>query len=460
MLRSRSRSCLTTCAGLALAATVGIAFSARAGEVPAAAPLPDLVTLDDALTIFRKRGFDLLIADAAVASAEGDVKIAGAVYNPGVSLGIGHTFNYDPVQSGCQTTGAGSANPNGDGCSSNVFNVGVTDNAAIMDVVAGKRGLRLDVAHAALKAARLSRVDAQRNLEFQVKQQYFVALEARALRDFAVEVAKGANQIFQLNDLRYKAGAISEADVAKVETAKLEADQALDAAEQTLRQSKVGLAFFLGVRGAVPDFSVDVDLIKFHVPQKLASASRDKLLDEAFAHRPDVQQLAAQMERASASIAQAHRQLVPDLALSLGYTQEGVAPSSIQPPTLSLSVSGNLPIIYRQEGEIAKAEADLTTQRLSRAKAETQVSSDVEQAWVAYQTQRKLVERMESRLLDRAKRARDLVAVQYQKGAASLLEFLDAQRTYIATNGEYYQDLTGYWTAVFQLEQAVGMDLR
>jgi cobalt-zinc-cadmium efflux system outer membrane protein len=48
------------------------------------------------------------------------------------------------------------------------------------------------------------------------------------------------------------------------------------------------------------------------------------------------------------------------------------------------------------------------------------------------------------------------VEIQYQKGAASLLEYLDAQRTYIAVNLESLQDLAGYWTAVFKLEQALG----
>jgi outer membrane protein TolC len=40
------------------------------------------------------------------------------------------------------------------------------------------------------------------------------------------------------------------------------------------------------------------------------------------------------------------------------------------------------------------------------------------------------------------------------------MDLLDAQRTYIATNVEYIGDLTGYWTAVSQLEEAVGMELR
>ena len=67
---------------------------------------------------------------------------------------------------------------------------------------------------------------------------------------------------------------------------------------------------------------------------------------------------------------------------------------------------------------------------------------------------------MEGRLLDRARRARDLVEFQYKKGAASLLELLDAQRTFIATNVEYRQNLADYWTAVYQVEQATGTEFR
>ena len=73
--------------------------------------------------------------------------------------------------------------------------------------------------------------------------------------------------------MRYKAGAISEADEAKVETVKLEADQAVDTLQQALRVAKLALAFLLGVRGPVPDFHVEQDLPKFPVPPPLASAT-------------------------------------------------------------------------------------------------------------------------------------------------------------------------------------------
>jgi cobalt-zinc-cadmium efflux system outer membrane protein len=67
---------------------------------------------------------------------------------------------------------------------------------------------------------------------------------------------------------------------------------------------------------------------------------------------------------------------------------------------------------------------------------------------------------MQRQMLERAKTARDLVQIQYEKGASSLLELLEAERTYIATHAEYVQDLSIYWTAVAQLEQAVGKELR
>ena len=133
---------------------------------------------------------------------------------------------------------------------------------------------------------------------------------------------------------------------------------------------------------------------------------------------------------------------------------------AVQPPTLSFGIGGTLPLFYFQRGEIMKASADLRVQQLQRAKAEAAVVADVEAGYNSFVSTRRLVARMEARLLDRSRRARDLVSLQYQKGAASLLEYLDAQRTFIANNEEYLQDLANYWTAVYQLEAAIGMDLR
>jgi len=412
--------------------------------------LPEAVTLDEALKIFRQRGLDLLMADAAVMCAEGDLKSAGAVPNPNWSLFGSYSFTYDSKVPGDNKL----ESPWG-------VTAGLGDSAALEDSLSGKRWLRLKVAKAALAAARLNRADAQRTLELGVKSAYISAVLARDNLDFALQVQTGANQIFQLNQTRYNAGAISEADLAKVETMKLEADQAVDGSEQALRAAKVQLAFLLGVRGRVPDYKVDQDLPKFVVPAQLGSTTPDALMTMAIDHRPDLKALGFQRDRALASISLAKRMRFPDLSLNVQYSQQaGTTNAAAQPPTVAFGLMGTFPLFYFQQGEIKKAEADYRTQQLQRAQVEAQLAADVEAAFNSFVSTRKLVERMEGRLLDRSKRARDLVSLQYQKGAASLLEYLDAQRTFIANNVEYLQDLANYWTAVYQLEAAIGMDLR
>ena len=58
-----------------------------------------------------------------------------------------------------------------------------------------------------------------------------------------------------------------------------------------------------------------------------------------------------------------------------------------------------------------------------------------------------------------ARRARDITDLQYRAGAATLIDFLDAERTFIQTNTEYFDDLANYWTAVFQIEAAAGVEM-
>jgi outer membrane protein, heavy metal efflux system len=433
-----------------LLAGLSVAPIVRAdGPVPAATDLPQMLSLDDALKIFHSRGLDLLIAEAAVKSAEGDVSVAGAVPNPVVSGGYGHVFNYDA---------------NCDQCSSTYWAAGISDSAAIEDAISGKRGLRLKAARNALAAAKLSRVDAQRTLEFQVKSAYLQVAQASLAFRFAKEVAESNQKTLEIFQNRYRSGAINEGDVARIETQKLESDQALDEAMQGLRQARVALAFLVGVRGLVPDFDVDTKILTYSLPPALADTSEERLLRTAFDRRPDLVAAGYQKASAEASIDLARRQRVPDITLSLNYTQTGTGGSATQgalsPPTLVFGVSAPLPVFYQMQGEVRKAEAAYDTNSLAEAKATAQVVNDVATAYAGYVVAQKLVLRMESGgLLKSARTARDITRVQFEKGAAGLTDFLDAQRTYIATNVEYIQDATNYWTAVFQLEQAVGMEL-
>jgi cobalt-zinc-cadmium efflux system outer membrane protein len=413
--------------------------------VPPPVEVPKLLTLDESLRILRTRGLDLLIAGAAVMSAEADLVNAGALANPNFSVGAGSALNYVSTGANCS------------GCSRLSIALGVSDNAAFMDFVSGKRGLRVKAARAALAAARMTRVDAERNLVFQVKQAYAQVVLAKATLDFDRTVQDTMTKTLELNKLRYPR-MIDEGGLARVEIQKLEADQSVATAAMSVRQAQIGLAFLLGVRGNTPDFEVEKTLLTFRVPAALAAASERSLFELALNNRPDLKALGYQRLRAEEALKLAKRTQFPDVTLSMSYSQLGLGQSVASPAAITFGAAFNLPAFYQQQGEIRRARADADTQALQYEKNIAQVASDLGSAFAAFKANREMVERMESALLGRAKTARDILEKQYRAGNATLMDFLDAQRTYIATNLEYLTDLTQYWTALFQLEQAVGVE--
>jgi cobalt-zinc-cadmium efflux system outer membrane protein len=425
---------------------VSLGMPARPGGAAEAEPsLPAHLSMADALRLFRERGFDLILAEASVESAKADVATAGAVANPAFSAGVGRSFSFNGGQ--CP------------GCSALAWSAGVSDQSALADVLSGKRGLRSRTAELALAASRQNRVDAQRILEAGLRQQYLQAVYAHDALDLAREAQARLAHVLELNQARFQHGAISEVEVLKVETEKLNADQDVDRAQFDLVSAKVDLAFLLGVRGRTPSFDVDTDLPKYYVPEDLGNATVDSLLERARRQRPDLMAARAQSDRAQSSLTSAKRLRVPDIALSVSVSGQGSGSEVSSPPTAFLGLTLTPPLFYRYQGEIQKAQADVRTQDTLLAKTEAQIASDVASALAQFQSTRSRVERAEHGLLDRARRTRDLVQVQYEKGAASLLEYLDAQRTLIETQQGYLRDLADYWLAVTLIGQAVGTEL-
>jgi cobalt-zinc-cadmium efflux system outer membrane protein len=252
---------------------------------------------------------------------------------------------------------------------------------------------------------------------------------------------------------------VSEADVARAESAKLEADQAVDAALGDVRAQQAAMAYLLGVRGAIPDYDVESRVLDFREPPLLGQIASAGLLQTAGRNRPDLKLAEYQEQQARAALSLARRQRVPDIALSVGYTQFGDGQNAQQPSSISVGVSAPIPVFYQYQGEVARANAAIEAQMVQKAKLYAQISSEVAANWAGFTTARKKVLRMNNELLQQVEKALKLVTIQYEKGAASLLELLDARRTFNSVNLEYRQDLADYWAATIRLEQAMGVEL-
>jgi cobalt-zinc-cadmium efflux system outer membrane protein len=82
--------------------------------------------------------------------------------------------------------------------------------------------------------------------------------------------------------------------------------------------------------------------------------------------------------------------------------------------------------------------------------------TDVKDAYEGLQSNDKVVQLYRSSYLDVSQKSRDISEFAYRRGAASLLDFLDAERSYRATQLAYRQTLASYLLALEQLREAVG----
>lgn len=152
---------------------------AVAQETMNASPAQPL-DLKEAVQTVRTRGLDILLAEAATRSAEADERSAGAIPNPAISATYGRTLFINQNQRIYDQI-------NNPGSSNNAYTIGLTDQAAIEDSLSGKRSLRKEVARAAVQAAKMGRLDAERIMVAAVKLQYFQLSLSEQLLDFMKE---------------------------------------------------------------------------------------------------------------------------------------------------------------------------------------------------------------------------------------------------------------------------------
>jgi cobalt-zinc-cadmium efflux system outer membrane protein len=115
-----------------------------------------------------------------------------------------------------------------------------------------------------------------------------------------------------------------------------------------------------------------------------------------------------------------------------------------------------LPIFDRNQGEIARTRFALTQSQENAEAASDLVLTDVRNNFEGLLTNQKIVQLYLKGYLKKAQDSRDISEYAYRRGAASLLDFLDAERSYRSTQLSYRQALATYLISIEQLKAAVG----
>ena len=309
----------------------------------------------------------------------------------------------------------------------------------------GKRQRRLQAAKDQTAVTVSQVTDAERTLAFNVGQQFVDVLLAESTLRFAEQDLKSFQQTVDVGEAQYKAGAISEGDYLKIKLQLLQFQTDVSSARLARVQALVSLRELLGYDAVPADFDVIGDLA--YQPLK---ASVEDLQAKALNLRPDLRAAQLGVTAAQSQILLAQANGKQDVTGTGDYTHVGGVSSA------SLFFAMPLPIFNRNQGEIARTRFALTQAQETQQLASDTVLGDVSNAYEALKSNDEVVQLYVTGYLKQAQDSRDISEYAYHRGAATLLDFLDAERSYRATQLAYRQALASYMTALEQLKTAVG----
>jgi outer membrane protein, heavy metal efflux system len=287
--------------------------------------------------------------------------------------------------------------------------------------------------------------DNERTLTFNVASQFIAAILAQANVELADTDLKSFQQTIDISEASFTAGAMSEGDLLKIKLQMLQFQTDLSAAKLARLQALASLRQLLGYESVPENYEVVGDLE--YKPVKLG---KDDLKAMALRQRPDVRATRLGITTAESQLALAQANGKRDVNASMNYSHLGGA------NTLSIFGSIEIPIFDRNQGEIARTRYAVgQSQELSSEQASIALT-DVENSYESLRTNDEVVQLYQSGYLKQSEDSRDISQYAYQRGAARLLDFLDAERNYRATELAYRQSLASYMLSLEQLREAVG----
>jgi cobalt-zinc-cadmium resistance protein CzcA len=404
------------------------ALAASTPEVDAAAaahPLPFSGYLERVLTANP----DLGAARAGVAIAGAQVDVAKIFPDPEISLGASQV---DVSHQGNPTTG------------------GV--QLSIPIELGGKRSARVAVARSGADAARLDYDDAVRALRSAAASAFADALHARLVLALKEEEYGGLARLVTINERRLAAGDVAEVALvqSRVEARQFQAD--VLAATGDRRAADAALLQLLGpAAGGEAELEPAGDLRA--VPSQL-DASRALATLES---RPDIRAARVRVEQASRQVKLEEANRVSDVTLGVGWQHNFPVPGTPAADMVGASLSIPLAFSRVHTGALDAARAGQRQAESQLASVSARATSELRQALARFEAAADRVRLYESGALADADAVLEKTLYNYQRGGATLVEYLIAQRTTADVHLAYFDALNDRAHAVAAVEQASGL---
>ena len=317
-----------------------------------------------------------------------------------------------------------------------------------------KRELRRLSARESTSIAESTYLDQQRGLLFNLRTAFVQTLEAKAVLENAKQNLEYWDRELGVNRNRMNAGDLAQIDLGRMELQRVQFESDFETAVVNLRTAKTQLLLLLNERTPIEEFDISGP---FDFAEELPSL--EQFRREALEARPDVQVAIRNVELAKINHQLAIANASTDPTFSGWWTHNPSFNNPYDYNTVGASLTIPLRIFDRNQGEKARTLIDIGRNERLRDASEAQVYGDVDSAYYTLVQNLNLLRPYKTKYLTLALDIRNRMTIAYQNGGASLLDYLDAEKSYRDTRLAYLNLIGSYLSAAAQMNMAVGREV-
>jgi cobalt-zinc-cadmium efflux system outer membrane protein len=317
-----------------------------------------------------------------------------------------------------------------------------------------KRELRLDQAKESTAIAESSYHDAARGLLFTLQAAFVNVLQAKAFLDNAQLNLTYWDHELAIDRKRLQAGDLAPIDVDRLELQRVQFESDYETAYVNLRTAKIQILMLLNDRTPIEKFDVTG---RYDFSEELRPLEEYRNI--ALAARPDLKVAVQNVELAKITYQLTVANGSTDPTFSAWYSYNPSFSNPFENQTIGGSINIPLRIFDRNQGEKARTQVDISRNQQLRDAAEAQVFNDVDTAYWTLVQNVNLLKPYKARYLKMAADVRDKMEFSFQNGGNSLLDYLDAEKSYRDVRLAYLNLIGSYLAAAAQMNMAAGREV-
>ncbi len=304
--------------------------------------------------------------------------------------------------------------------------------------VNGQRKYKVQQAQANLALAETNLSDYERTLLGNVALQWLDVWYAARKLEIINRAKINSDTLLKINNIRLKNQVITSTDYTRTQIVDEQYRLMMLSARQSLISETSNLSFMLGLHDSIQTDDREIQLL-ITIP-----AVYDSIINYALQNRTDI--LAAQktVEKAKTDVSLQKAIAFPQPEVGIGYSRQN------QVPYLGISFSIPIPFFDRNQGEIAKANVSANQAQNIADATIAKVKSEVDIAYKEYLTNKGTFENYNN-IYRKSESVLNTVKFSYLKGGTTILDYLDAERSWFDLQNQYYDALYNFQKSLLQL---------